>query len=78
MLPKNKFFRVRKETFTVTTWSRSTSDGSSVDMAFFFIVLLSLPPKSRSENPDLPTTILEPDRHDIAADFAKVKYRFKP
>jgi hypothetical protein len=40
---------------------------------FFFIALLSFPPKGRSKNPDLAAPVRESDGHDLAEDFAKAK-----
>jgi hypothetical protein len=40
---------------------------------FFFIALLSFPPKGRSKNPDLSAPVRESDGHDLAEYFAKVK-----
>ena len=40
---------------------------------FFFIALLSFPPKGRSKNPDLAAPVRESDGHDLVEDFAKAK-----
>jgi hypothetical protein len=40
---------------------------------FFFIALLSFPPKGRSKNPDLSAPVRESDGHDLAEAFAKSK-----
>jgi hypothetical protein len=62
-----------RKSFTLTARSRSTSGGSAVYTIFFFIALLSFPPKGRSKNPDLTAPVSESYGHDLAEDFAKAK-----
>lgn len=70
---RSRSFGAGRKSFTLTARSKSISDGSSVYTIFFFIALLSFPPKGRSKNPDLSSPVCEPDGHDLAADFAKTK-----
>jgi hypothetical protein len=68
-----RVFGSGRKSFTLTARSRSTSGGSAVYTIFFFIALLSFPPKGRSKNPDLASPVRESDGHDLAEDFAKAK-----
>jgi hypothetical protein len=68
-----RVFGPGRKSFTLTARSRSTSGGSAEYTIFFFITLLSFPPKGRSKNPDLSAPAQESDGHDLAEDFAKAK-----